>query len=272
MAIPGLTALGRRLRRLTPSRTPAPANKGATARRPDLSIVIPAYNEAAFIATTLEAVLETTQRYSGQAEVIVVDNNSTDETGEIAQSFKVRVVFESLNQIARARNAGAQAARGEVLIFLDADTLIFGDILERVAELHASGTVIGGGAWVEPDTGLLGRLIFKYLVNYPLALRNLTPGPFLFCDRLAFEQVGGFDQELYAAEEFSLAKRLQAVGQRLGKDWRIIKYSRGHRLVTSGRKFKRFGGVEMAVQNAHLLWHPHQKIRDKSQCRFWYDR
>ncbi len=272
MAAPGFLALGRRLGRLASPGSPPPTGEEVVPRRPDLSIVIPAYNEAAFIARTLETALETTERYPGRAEVIVVDNNSKDETGEIARSFKISVVFEPVNQIARARNAGAQAAGGEVLIFLDADTLMFGDILERVADLQAGGEVIGGGAWVEPDTGWFGRLFFKYLVNYPLALRNLTPGPFLFCDRLAFEQVGGFDQELYAAEEFSLAKRLQAVGHRVGKDWRIIKYSSSHRLITSGRKFKRFGGVEMAVKNAHLLWHPNEKIRDKSQCRFWYDR
>lgn len=272
MSVWVLTALGKRLRRLRPSHSVSQSAPQNPTHKPTLSIVIPAYNEAALIGATLEAVLEAVEHYPGKTEIIVVDNNSKDETGEIVQSFKVTLVFEPMNQIARARNSGARVATGEVLIFLDADTLIAGNILDQVAERMASGGVIGGGAWVEPDSDWLGRLFFKYLVNYPLALRNLTPGPFLFCDRAAFEAVGGFDQELYTAEEFSLAKRLQALGRQAGKGWTIIKYDKQHRLITSGRKFNRFGGMEMAVKNAHLLWNPHAKIRDKSQCRFWYDR
>lgn len=248
-----------------------PTSAETESRPPSLSIVIPAFNEAGYIAATLEAVLEAADRYPGKTEIIVVDNNSSDATGEIARSFGVNVVLEPINQIARARNAGARAASGDGLVFLDADTLIAGDILEVVARHLASGRVIGGGAWVEPDTGWFGRLVFKYLVNFLLGFRNLTPGPFLFCERDAFKKVGGFDEELFAAEEFSLARRLKARGRESGKVWKIIRYRKHHRLITSGRKLRRFGGMEMAMRNVHLLWNPHQKLRDKSQCRFWYD-
>lgn len=247
----------------------APAHGESAA--PSLSVVVPAFNEGRYIAATLEAILEAAARYRGDVEVIVVDNNSSDATAEIARSFGVTVVFEPVNQIARARNAGARAASGDILVFIDADTVISGNILDVVARHIASGWVIGGGAWVEPDTGWLGRLVFRYLVNYFLGLRNLTPGPFLFCERAAFERVGGFDEELFAAEEFSLARRLKAEGRRYGQRWTIIGYSKDHRLVTSGRKLTGLGGVDMAVHNAHLLWHPHQKLRDKAQCRFWYE-
>ena len=245
-------------------------NAGTLVKKPTISIVIPAFNEARFIADTIRSVLDAKNRYQSSVEIIVVDNNSTDATAAIADSLGATVVFEPRNQIARARNAGAEAATGDYLVFLDADTRLEGDIFEKVEANLSSGRVIGGGAWVEPDSGWLGRFIFKYFINYLLALKNVTVGPFLYCDRAAFLSVGGFDEALYAAEEFSLAKRLKEAGRKTNKIWKIIRHHKGHRVVTSSRKFEKFGGLEMAVQNAHLIWKPHQKIRQKDQCRFWY--
>lgn len=242
-----------------------------SAAKPSISVVIPAFNEAGFIEKTLASVFRAKAYYAGTVEVIVVDNNSTDGTGKIAQDLGAKVVFEPKNQIARARNAGAAAASGVYLVFLDADTLIEGDILDKVQRHLSSRKVIGGGAWVEPDTRWLGRAIFRVMVNYPLALKNVTVGPFLYCGRAAFRAVGGFDEELYAAEEFSLARRLKAKGKAAGKKWKIIRYHRAHRIITSDRKFQRFGGLEMVRDNAHLIWKPHEKIRQQSQCKFWYD-
>lgn len=242
----------------------------ALAKKPAISVIIPAFNEALFVADTIRSVLDAKARYNGPIEIIVVDNNSTDATGEIAGSLGATVVFEPINQIARARNAGVRAATGEYLVFLDADTRMEGDILNKVEANLSSGRVIGGGAWVEPDNGWIGRLLFKYAVNYTLALKNVTVGPFLYCDAAAFRRVGGFDEALYAAEEFSLARRLKAEGSKDRKTWKIIKYDRRHRVITSSRKFEKFGGLEMAVQNAHLVWKPNQKLRRKDQCRFWY--
>ncbi len=239
--------------------------------KPSISIVIPAFNEAAYIARTLESLSSAALAYGTEVETIVVDNNSTDATAEIARSLGANVVYEPINQIARARNTGARTASGECLVFLDADTTIEGDILDKVAASLSSGRVIGGGAWAEPDSDWLGRFVFKYLINMTLAVRNVTVGPFLYCDRLSFQKVGGFDESLYAAEEFSLARRLKKEGRKDKRQWKIIKYDKRHRVITSARKFRRFGGLEMAVQNAHLVWKPNQKLRQKSQCRFWYD-
>lgn len=249
-----------------PAAKPARALKG----KPAISVVIPAYNEARFISDTIRSVLDAKTRYKGQVEIIVVDNNSTDATGEIASSLGITVVFEPINQIARSRNTGAKAASGDYLVFLDADTRLEGDIFDKVEANLSSGQVIGGGAWVEPDSGWIGRLLFKYTVNYALALKNVTVGPFLYCVGAAFHSVGGFDESLYAAEEFALARRLKEEGRKHQKKWKIIKYDRRHRVITSSRKFEKFGGLEMAVQNAHLIWKPHQKLKQKDQCRFWY--
>jgi glycosyltransferase involved in cell wall biosynthesis len=253
-----------------PQWTSAAKSTVAFRKKPAISVVIPAFNEANYIEGTVRSVLDARTRYSGPVEIIVVDNNSTDATGEIAGALGATVVFEPINQIARARNTGAKAAIGDYLVFLDADTRLEGNIVDKVETNLSSGEVIGGGAWVEPDTGWVGRFLFKYVINYALALKNVTVGPFLYCDAAAFYRVGGFDESLYAAEEFALAKRLKAEGSKDSKIWKIIKYDSRHRIVTSSRKFKKFGGLEMAVQNAHLFWKPHQKFREKDHCRFWY--
>lgn len=249
---------------------PVSASSDFTPGTGSISVIIPAFNESDYIGETLESIFKAKNRYRGRMEVIVVDNNSTDATGDIARRRGATVVFEPKNQIARARNAGAAAATGDYLIFIDADTIIQGDILEKVARNLSGGTVIGGGAWVEPNAGWFSRLMFRFMVNYPLALKNVTVGPFLFCERAAFEKVGGFDEKYFAAEEFSLAARLKQEGRKTNKKWRIIKHGKGHNIITSNRKFAKYGGLEMIGENAHLLWKPHQKMRQKDRCAFWY--
>ena len=91
----------------------------------DYSIIIPAYNETEQLPSTLSAIRASMAASNLQGECIVVDNNSTDTTAETARlNGADLVVFEPINQIARARNTGARASQGRYLIFIDADTRI----------------------------------------------------------------------------------------------------------------------------------------------------
>ncbi|MGB5560701.1 MAG: glycosyltransferase [Sedimenticolaceae bacterium] len=235
-----------------------------------ISVVIPAYNEAAYIRDTIVSAKAAAFEYGGPVEFIVVDNNSSDDTAEIARALGVTVVFEPVNQISRARNTGAAAASGKYLVFLDADTRIQGDILAEVAKNLDTGKIIGGGAWVEPDSNGFSHFLFKYLINVVLSLKNVSVGPFLYCEREAFLMAEGFDEEIFAAEEFVLARHMKVEGRKVNKKWKIIKYGRGHKIVTSSRRFGRFGGLEMLFGNIHLLWRSGQKLRQKDHCSFWY--
>ncbi|HEX4644727.1 MAG TPA: glycosyltransferase [Verrucomicrobiae bacterium] len=90
-----------------------------------ISVVVPAFNEEKLLAETLRRIrasLEAFNRLGWPGELIVCDNNSTDHTAELARSAGATVVFEPVNQIARARNKGAEAASGDWLIFVDADS------------------------------------------------------------------------------------------------------------------------------------------------------
>lgn len=104
----------------------------------DYSIIIPAYNEEALLANTLEVLHKTMAEIPLSGEIIVTDNNSTDRTPEIAKAVGAKVVFEPINQISRARNTGAKHAEGRYLVFIDADTLAppgpFANRLEQSAK------------------------------------------------------------------------------------------------------------------------------------------
>lgn len=108
-------------------------------QKPNVSIVIPAYNEEAQLKACLEAIAaQTTKPY----EVIVVDNNSTDATATIARTFPfVRLVFEPRRGLAHARNAGFNAARGEIIGRIDADSLLAVDWVERVQAIFSDPNI-----------------------------------------------------------------------------------------------------------------------------------
>ena len=119
-----------------------------------ISIVLPAFNEEKLIGATLQAVHAAREAFTSidwDSEIIVCDNNSTDRTGELARAAGATVVFEPVNQIARARNSGAAAASGDWLIFVDADSHVNRDLLADVAEVIRAGQHLAGGCTLRLD-------------------------------------------------------------------------------------------------------------------------
>src|SRR5436190_23251811 len=113
-----------------------------------ISIVVPAFNEEKLLPASLRAInaaREALHARGWETELIVCDNNSTDRTAEVARAEGARVVFEPVNQIARARNCGAAAATGDWLVFIDADSHPSRELLADVADAIASGKYLAGG-------------------------------------------------------------------------------------------------------------------------------
>src|SRR5215470_6332257 len=106
------------------------------------------------IEETLRRILLASSSFAHKAwdtELIVCDNNSTDRTAELARKVGAHVVFEPVNQIARARNAGAVAATGDWLLFIDADSHPQPELFADVANAMASGECLAGGSTVRLD-------------------------------------------------------------------------------------------------------------------------
>jgi glycosyltransferase involved in cell wall biosynthesis len=177
-------------------------------------------------------------------------------------------VFEPVNQISRARNAGARAARGRFLVFVDADTLVPAALLANALGALAAGRACGGGAPVAMEGvsgGLAGRMLSLW--NGLSRGRRLAAGSFVFCLREAFLAVGGFSEEVYASEEIWLSRALKRWGRARGLDFRILDDA----VITSGRKARWYPApLLLAVMLGFLIcpW----LVRSRYYCWLWYRR
>lgn len=236
-----------------------------------LSIIIPAYNEEQLITLCLSAVAESLSanaRPDFTHEVIVVDNNSTDKTAELAGQSGARVVFEPINQISRARNAGAAVAKGDWLLFVDADSLLNPGMVADILACIDSGHHVGCGSLMEmPESPWWGTVILKIwsIVSVTFVWAS---GALVVCRADAFHDVGGFDQDLYAADEIYLSGLLKKWGRRHGLKFTILKR---HPLITSARKLRLYSGLEIAKQFLKLACSPRKALQNRSKLPVWYD-
>src|SRR5688572_3670388 len=117
-----------------------------------LSFVVPAYNEEKWLAATLASIHAAANALGIDYEVVVANDASTDATASIAEAAGARVVSVENRQIAKTRNAGARAARGERLLFVDADTRVDEAVVGAAMAAMDAGAV-GGGAGAVFDEG-----------------------------------------------------------------------------------------------------------------------
>jgi len=235
-----------------------------------ISIVIPAYNEAAHLPATLASVRQAfAQAAPDQSyEVVVCDNHSTDPTRQVAESLGARVVFEPHNQIARARNTGARAAKGEWLLFLDADTHLPPSLLEEMTRGISSGRFHAGGAPVRFDTARLrwGPALVVTLWNFVSRHLNVAAGAFIFCRKADWETVGGFDEAYYAGEELNFSTKLKKELARQGGRFTILSTA----APTSPRKIE-WNSDWQLLKLIPLALRPSQ-WKNRESCTFWYIR
>ena len=177
-----------------------------------VSFVVPAHDEELHVGRCIDAIRAAAVALGLQSEIVVVDDASRDRTAEIARERGAALVRVEHRQIARTRNAGARAARGDVLVFVDADTETTADILrEMLAALRAGA--VGGGALVRFDGSipLWGKALAAAFLATFRVLR-LASGAFMFCTREAFAAAGGFDERLFGAEEVHFVWALKRAG------------------------------------------------------------
>lgn len=237
-----------------------------------VSVVIPAFNEEKLLGATLMAVNAARGAFADAgftSEVVVCDNNSTDRTGEIARAAGATVVFEPVNQIARARNAGAAGAGGDWLVFVDADSQPSRELFAEVAEVIRSGQHLAGGCTLRLDDAPWWTGFFVQGWTAVSRLRHWAAGSFVFVEAAAFRAVGGFNQALYATEEIDLSVRLNALARARGL--RRMRILTRHPLVTSGRKAQLYSGWEHLRFMVRVAFSFGRSLGQREACPLWYD-
>jgi len=204
---------------------------------PRFSIIVPAHNEERFLGACLNSIRIAAATLEGGIEIIVVLNRCTDGTEAIATSFGARTIREDARNLARIRNTGARAARGAILVTIDADSTMMPGTLGAIDRALVSGTTVGGGTEILPDRMSAGIRATVVIFRLWAWMTGISGGLF-WCWRGDFEAVGGFDETLVSGEDVDFARRMMAHGEKLGRPFSKL---RGGHIVTSCRKFDAFG-------------------------------
>jgi len=236
-----------------------------------ISIVVPAFNEEKLLGETLAQIKSATgalTKIGWETELIVCDNHSTDRTAEIARAAGATVVFEPVNQISRARNAGAAAASGDWLVFVDADSHPSEALIRDVAGEIQSGKCIAGGAIIRWDGSHPIANLWTPVVNVGFRWRRLLVGAFMFIETATFRKLGGFSLEAFGGEDLEISRRLKKLARETGKRFVILHQ---HPVVTSGRKLNQLTIFTPLKLVWHLLFHPYRFTASREAARYWYD-
>ena len=192
-------------------------------KKPKLSIVIPAYNEEGYLEKTLKSIKA--QNYSDY-ETIVVCNGCSDKTEKIARGYST-VLYIKKPDIIKARNIGAEKAKGEKIVFLDADTMM--QDKNTLKEIYKSNAAIGT-CFGRPDKNLFKYRVYFYMKNIAVLfgmVNNIT-----FCDKKVFHKVGGYTKDKNPKENHDLIKKMKKYGK-----FEILPIY----VVTSMRRYEKFG-------------------------------
>ena len=206
-----------------------------------VSIIIPALNEEAYLPATLGSVragLEHLRACCAPDEVvidmIVVDNDSTDGTAAVARNEGSRVVHEPVRGIARARNTGARHAAGDVLVFIDADVAVPPTLFPTIHETMCEPSCIGGGVDVDQRPRQLAVRLYLRAWRILGRLTGMVQGATQFCRRRVFEQLGGYDENVWIGEDVDFYWNLRRLAR---EEQRTVRFIREPRVRPSCRRF-----------------------------------
>jgi len=209
----------------------------------NLSVVIPVYNEEAYLPKTLDALMIALAGIS-HAEIIVVDNHSTDSTRETAANFGAQILVESVRNIGKVRNTGASKASGEVIVFLDADTIVKPGVFEAIIEAMSDYRCFGGSVAVEYEV-MTNRLPVRFFMKlWPILGRmtKMRQGALQFCRWDIFRELGGYDETIYVGEDIDFHWHLDKLVK--GQDG-FTAFITEPNVLTSSRRWQRMGLLRM---------------------------
>lgn len=211
---------------------------------PLVSVIIPALNEEKYIEKTLKSLKKQTYK---KIEIIVVDNNSTDNTREIAKKYADKVIVERKRGVSIARNRGAREAKGEILIFVDADTCLEKNCIENLVKAYVKDKkIVCATGFVFSKGKLLYKIIYALTSLIAWFLSFIKPqfyGIIFSCKKNAFEKVKGFNENLITCEDIELTEKLAEVGK--------CKFIYKAKAFSSPRRLEKEGALKTVI--FHIL-------------------
>ena len=206
-----------------------------------LTIIIPAFNEEAYLPSTLDAIQTATANLrahsNAEVDMVVVDNNSADDTAAVALSKGVTVVHEPVQGIARARNAGVSHAEADVLVFVDADVILPPTLLETIHTAMSDPACVGGAVDVEYRPKRRSMQLYLRAWRILSRLTGMAQGATQFCRKSVFDEVGGYDEKVWIGEDADFFWVLKKHAKRTG---RTVRFIRDPRVRASSRRFDKW--------------------------------
>ncbi|MBS0479290.1 MAG: glycosyltransferase [Proteobacteria bacterium] len=214
------------------------------ARRPTISLIIPAYNEEAYLPACLDAVMANVADRA--TEIVVVDNNSTDGTKAVVERYpSVKYVFEPEKGITRARQRGFKSSTGDILAYVDADTHPPAGWIDQIWEQFGKNPdlVCLSGPYSFYDLSGIRNVISTgwFVAARPLygVTGHMMVGGNFAIRRDVLEKMGGFDEKIeFYGEDVDIGKRAKKFGK--------VMFCPRFVMPTSGRRMKKQGFVKMA--------------------------
>ncbi|MDP0491294.1 MAG: glycosyltransferase [Verrucomicrobiota bacterium JB023] len=233
---------------------------------PDLSIVVPAHNEEAFIEPCLRGIQRAQAEAEMEVELIVVLNRCTDRTEEIARRFGAIIVREDEANLSKIRNAGVAAASSPIVVTCDADSIPHQKIFAVIREKLASGRFVGGGTVTLPERWSIGIFASLMAIMPYLIWHRVSFGLFWFRAE-DFRAIGGFDERMLSVEDLDMARRLRAHGRKTGRKFGTIVRAP---LTTSCRKFDQFGDWYLLTDPVGI-WRAFGGSNRAVADKYWYE-
>lgn len=207
-----------------------------------LSIVIPTLNEEKYLPRLLESIKS--QPFSDY-EIIVSDGGSSDKTRELAAAAGCRVVkYDEHRHPSWQRNKGVEVAQGEILLFLDADSVLQNNFLETVIKEFNERQLVGAGFYISFNPNKASYNIYSGLYNFFCFCRQYfapaSIGAGILARHDAHNLIGGFDTDIYVAEDYDYCYRISKQGK-----FRMI---RSLPILYSSRRLEKEGGLTVGLK------------------------
>ncbi len=232
------------------------------------SVIIPAFNEEKNIGHCIEAIQASGAQF---LEILVIDNGSVDGTKKVAEKYPgVKVIDETRKGVTRARQKGADEAKGDLLVFIDADNTLPSQWYETMISEFEKDKKLGclSGPYVYTDVPFIMRIavaIYWYIFAYPtyLILGYMAVAGNMVIKKEVFEKMGGFDTRIeFYGDDTDTARRAKQFGR--------MKFSLDLVMYSSGRRFSNQGLLKTAtlyVSNFFSQVVAHKSITNSNQYK-----